>query len=326
MHMLINKRLLINTAKCLMAMLVASFVFSTPVSANVTDNENALLAYSNKNKRSGKSSTDYQAVNSWTPYFTWIGNVQDQNMTMFTQFNVGVGFLYFSKVRGNFNTIPTLVNGVNANTFIPFKGDINYNRTPVFQYSVGYRIYNWFKVSLALEHQNGVNIQTDALPGIALTGRVSNATVPTAQFRASLGLNAIFPKLTFELPWPMIWKNWLNALYLSAGVGPCWQSWTDVRVFDQYTAASLQTSFVNTLNQKYPASAFWQIDSGIRSKMATPNSNISFLLGCRFSSWGQIRNVGQLDQQGRWNFGLAKPFRAKMLYSFVPYIGMQWNF
>ena len=325
MHMLINNRLLINTAKCLMAMLVASCVFSTTLSANEEVSGTALLAYSNNNN-SGKSASNYQPVNSWTPYFTWIGNVQNQQLRSFTQFNVGVGFLYFSNVSGNFAAIPAPAGSINVGTSIPFKGDINYNRTPVFQYSIGYRIFNWFKASLALEHQNGINIQTDAMPGIGLTGRASNATVPTAQLRASLGLNAIFPKLTFELPWPMIWKNWLNALYLSAGVGPCWQSWTDVRVFENYTAPILETTFVNTLNQKYPASAFWQIDAGIRSKMASPSSTISFLLGCRFSSWGQVRNIGFQGQQGRWRFALSRPFRAKMLYSFVPYIGAQWNF
>lgn len=325
MHMLINRRLLINTAKCLMAMLVASCVFSSTLSANESVDGNALLAYSNNN-RSGKSANDYQPVNSWTPYFTWIGNVQDQKMRSFTQFNVGVGFLYFSKVSGNFSATPAPAASLNVATSIPFKGDINYNRTPVFQYSMGYRIFNWFKAALAFEHQNGISIQTDAMPGIALPGRATNASVPVAQFRASLGLNAVFPKLTFELPWPMIWKNWLSTLYLSAGVGPCWQSWTDVRVFEEYVAPSLETTFANTLNQKYPANAFWQIDAGIRSKMATPSSTISFLLGCRFSSWGQARNIGMQGQQGRWRFALSTPFRAKMLYSFVPYIGAQWNF
>lgn len=325
MHKLINCRLLMNTAKCLMAVLMAGFVLSSALHADEVAKENALLAYSNKNN-SGKNSNNYQAVNSWKPYFTWIGNVQNQELRSFVQFNVGLGFLYFSNVQGNLAGVPAPSGSININTSIPIQGDINYNRTPVFEYSYGYRIFNWLKVALALEHQNGIGIQSDAVPGIGLTGRVSNASTPTAQFRATLGLNAIYPKVTFELPWVMIWKNWLNAVYLSAGVGPCWQSWTDVRVYESYTTAGAEGTFVNTLNQKYPASAFWQLDAGIRSKMATPNSQISFSLGCKFSSWGQARNIGLLDQQGRWGFGLLDPFRVSMLYSFVPYIGAQWNF
>ncbi len=326
MHTLINKRLLINTAKCLMAMLVACFAFSTTLSATELESENALLAYTNKKNSSKKSTNDYKPVNSWKPYFTWIGNVQDQAKRSFVQYNIGLGFLYFSDVRGNLSAVPVTTGSVNTAVTIPLAGKIGYNRTPVFEYSTGYRIFNWLKVALALEHQNGIGIQTDMLNSVLTGTRISDSSVPKAQLRATLGLNALYPKVTFELPWVMIWKNWLNALYLSVGIGPSWQSWTDIRVYEQFSVAGIETTFVNTLNQKYPANAFWQFDAGIRMKQASISSTFSFLIGCKFSSWGQTRNIGLLSQQGSWGFALSSPFRARMLYSFVPYIGAQWNF
>lgn len=327
MHTLINSRLLIKTAKCLMAVLIAGFVFSAPVSANeAAAKENALLAYSNNNRSGKNGSNNYEPVDSWKPYYTWIGNVQDQNAKTFTQFSVGVGFLYFSGISGNLATIPSIPLSASIATTIPIEGKIGYNRTPVFNYTVGSRIFNWLKVAIGLEHQNGVHIQTNAFLASAPSTRITNASLPHAQLRACLDLNAIFAKVMFELPWPMIWKSWMYTPYISAGVGPGWQSWTDVRVFESYNNGPLETTFVNTLNQKYPASAFWQIDAGFRSKAATPSSTISFLLGCRFSSWGQTLNVGLLDQQGGWPFGVLQPLRIKMIYSFVPYVGAQWNF
>lgn len=314
-----------------MTILLVGFAFSAPVSADeavVANNEKALIAYSSKNRpnKSTRSVKDYQPVNSWKPYCTWIGNVQSQTTKSFMQFNVGLGFLYFSKVSGSLNATPAPAGSMNSSTSIPLSGKIGYNRTPVFQYSVGYRFYNWFKLALALEHQTGVNIQSNAIDGKVVGTRSSNAGLPVAQFRSHLDLNTIFAKFMFELPWVVVWKNWMNALYLNAGVGPCWQSWTDVLVYENAIVQNVEGTFVNTLSQKYPASAFWQIDLGIRSKLANPTSTVSFLLGCRFSSWGQSRNIGKLSQQGNWGYGIADPFRVKMLYSFVPYIGAQWDF
>lgn len=332
MHKLINNCLLIKTAKCLMAVLLAGIVFSAPVSANETAaSEDALLAYSNKNNNknsnnNSRNSSNYQPVDSWKPYYTWIGNVQDQNARMFNQMTVGLGFLYFANNRGDLAANPAPANSLNVNTAIPVKGKIGYNRTPVFNYSVGWRIFNWFKLALGLEHQNGVSVQTDAVQGVAVGARVSAATEPVTQLRANLGLNAMFVKAMFELPWAMIWKSWMYTPYFNVGVGPCWQSWTDVRVFQQYYRSQIESTFVNTLNQKYPASCFWQLDAGFRTKAANPNFMMSFVFGCRFSSWGQSRNIGMQGQQGSWPFSLAEPFRVKMLYSFVPYIGAQWNF
>ena len=328
MHTLINNRLLIKTAKCLMAVLMAGFVFSTPVSATETRaSESALLDYSNKDQsKQKKNGSDYQPVDSWKPYYTWIGNVQDQDNKMFTQMTVGVGFLYFADSSANFNAIPANPNSVNVNVDIPLEGKIGYNRSPVFDFTVGYRIFNWMKMALAFEHQADVHVQTDSLRAAVVGTRISDASIPNAEFRANLGLNAMSFKVMFELPWPMIWKSWMYTPYFSASVGPGWQSWTDVRVYEQYLSGALETSFVNTLSQKYPASAFWQLDAGFRAKAATPSSLISFIVGCKFSSWGQTRNIGLQGQQGEWPYALFKPFRVKFLYSFVPYVGAQWNF
>ena len=125
----------------------------------------------------------------------------------------------------------------------------------------------------------------------------------------------------------MVLKSWMYTLYFNAGVGPCWQSWTDLRQYIQFqTADGVETTFVNTLKQKYGTSALWTLDAGLRTKSANTTSFISLLFGCKFISWGKVPNLGFDKDQSSWGFAFEKPYSARMLYSFAPYIGVQWNF
>lgn len=328
--MLINKRLLMITAKCLLALLMVCTVFSMPVAADevVTVQEHTIAAVPNKQKSKKVVATKcYQPVDSWKPYHTWIGNCQDQNKRFFLEGTMGLGFLYFSGAKGNFNGIPAPIGSINMGTLFPLEGKIGYNRVPVYEYSLGYRIFNWFKLAIAIQNQDGIDVQTESLQPRARGTRISDSTYPDAEFRANLDLDAVYAKFMFELPWVAVWKSYMYAAYLNLGVGPAWQSWTNNRVYETYLANSgAETTFVNTLNQKYPANVFWQVDAGIRMKAANPASAISFLIGCKFSSWGRVGNIGKQTEQGSWSYALAEPFHASMLYSFAPYVGAQWSF
>lgn len=330
--MTINNRF-IQTLKCCLALLLVSlFVAPTALSADSSVEKTDLLTFSNQNLR-GKDK-NYQPVNSWTPYFTWIGNVQDQTKNTITQSTIGVGFLYGSGWKGNLLTAPQVgTTDLDATTVLANGiGSVSYNRTPVYEWTYGYKAYTWLSVLFSIQNQNSVNVQTNYVSGR------NNSLTPSGftlngdayyQFRSQLGLNSLMLKVNFELPWVLVWKNWMYASYLGAGVGPGWQSWTDNRVYVQTRGTGDGTdrvTFVNTLSQKISANCVFMIDSGFRMKPAVVCANISILWGCKFNYWGQTRSIGKFTQQGSWNQGLRQPIRAKSLYSFVPYVGFQWNF
>ena len=288
----------------------------------------AIAAYSKKSPHKAKTSK-YEGVDSWTPYFTWIGNVENQDQRTFSQITVGVGFLYLSDVKGNFTLKPSPPNSATNNAEVKKVGGFSYNKTPVFEFNFGYRIFDWLKLAIAVQNQTSIHMQSRFAPSLVPVGatRVSSTSLPETQFRANLGLNSVYLKAIFELPWTMILKSWMYALYFNAGVGPCWQIWTDLRQYIQFqTSNGVETTFVNTLSQKYGASALWTLDAGIRTKSANVNSFISLLFGCKFISWGKVPNLGSDKDQSSWGYAFEKPYSARMLYSFAPYIGVQWNF
>ncbi len=289
----------------------------------------AIAAYASNSKKHKSRSGNYEGVDSWKPYYTLINNVQNDTDRTFATSTVGLGFIYFSHVKGDTSLTPASARSVTGGTNTKKVGGFSYNRTPIYDIFFGYRILDWFKVALALQNQNNISFQSRFAPTLVPAGATRTATtsLPDSQFRANIALNAVYAKFMFELPWIMVMKSWMYALYFNAGVGPCWQSWTDIRQYIQYvTAAGLEATFVNTLHQKYGASALWQLDLGIRAKSASLDAVISFVLGCKFNSWGKIPNIGESTQQGSWGFAFRKPYSARMLYSFAPYMGVQWNF
>jgi hypothetical protein len=328
--MTITNRLLKALKCCLALLIVGLFVPSFANASEVTTNT---LAFTNQNLRGADK--NYQPVNSWTPYFTWIGNVQNHKMSTFTQATMGVGFLYVSNFKGNLIMTPQGGNQNDNGTILPRGiGKINYNRTPVLEWMYGYKVFTWLSVLFSIQNQNNVSVQTEYVRG----GKRStpqgspwgdNADNIYYQFRSQLGLNTLMLKVNFELPWVLVWKNWMHAAYLGLGVGPSWQSWTDNRVYAQYYFSNTgggRDTFVNTLAQKYSTNCAFQVDAGVRMKPAVVSADISVLWGVKFNEYGQMRSIGKLTQQGAWNQGLFKPVSARVLYSFAPYLGFQWNF
>lgn len=328
--MTINNRL-VKTVKCCLALLIVTLFAPcanlAAEKAEVSAKKSDLVTFSNPNLRG--QDKNYQPVNSWQPYFTWIGNVQDQTKTTFTLATMGIGFLYTSDFTGYLSSTPSVAGEMDnsVNLLRPI-GKMSYNRTPVYEWMYGYKVFSWMDVLFSVQNQNSVSVQTRYVPGVlgATSSFGGAGSTILYQYRGQLGLNSFMLKVNFELPWVLVWKNWMHAAHFAVGVGPGWQSWTDNRVYTQYKPQGSPFTFVNTIGQKYSANCVFQLDTGIRVKPATPCADISIMFGCKYNQWGKANNIGLLDQQAEWNFGLFKPVRMDILYSFVPYLGFQWNF
>ncbi len=147
--------------------------------------------------------------------------------------NAGIGFLYFSGIRGTLMGKPVMnFRPVERWRDIPFKGRLSYNRTPLFEYLLGYRINNSIKIALSYQHQAGITIQSKALSAYPTTGGggVAEGDSEVAQFVSNLSLDALMAKLYFELPYSLIFKKLATSPYLAVGVGPGWQTWSRVTI------------------------------------------------------------------------------------------------
>ena len=205
---------------------------------------------------------------------------------------------------------------------IPLKGRLTYNRTPLFEYLLGYRFNLWLKLALSYQHQGGITIRTKALSAYENPGAFRSEY---GQFTSNLSLDALLAKVYFELPFSMIWRSLSTNPYLAAGVGPGWQSWTNIQTV--YTQSPVViASHPLPLRQKISANAVWMIDMGLRVQSAYPNSKFSVLLGCKYNQWGQARSIGKMSQQGLRKLSITQPLRIKTVYQFAPYLGVQWNF
>lgn len=264
-----------------------------------------------------------EIVNSWVPY--WLCLAQPKKSPLF-QTNIGVGFLYFSGVKGNFASVPgNIANSSGADS--PLEGKLSYNRTPLFEYLLGYRINYWFKPCLSYQQQSGVCVQTTPRNNPAYSSLVP-ARLITTIFKANLNLNTILAKFIFEYPIPMIWKNLAYSPYLGLGFGPSWQSWTNLELSQIQTASFSTTARVveQAFKQKICPNFMWMFDIGVRVRSTQVESNFFFVAGIKYNQWGQARNLGELSQQGDAKLGFLTPFAIKTVFSFAPYFGAQFNF
>ena len=265
-----------------------------------------------------------RSISSKKPFYTLAGNIQSPS-NMIAQFNIGVGFLYFSSVAGALTGQPS-TSYTNYGP-VPLENSMTYNRTPLYEYLLGYRFNNLFSLALAYQHQAGIVFQTRTLNAYA-SPVAPSAGAQKSQLSSNVNLDALTLKMQLELPWAFIWKTIASTPYFAAGVGPGWQTWSNIdcnRMFDD----NVFSEFVaepQSLRQKISANAVWLLDAGLRFQGAEPTTEFSFLLGCKFIGWGQARSIGKVSQQDGIREGLADPFRIRMVYSFAPYLGMQWNF
>lgn len=273
-------------------------------------------------KKNYKANNDHYQRGKWAPSFRSINQIQAKQ-SLFFQYNIGVGFLYFSGLSANLGGAPSNAfsrpNGPNPDfTDVPQRGRLRYNRTPLFEALLGYRLFPWLKVALSYQHQGGVTVNTKAM-------RSTLANDGRAMFQSQLCLDALMAKVYFELPWTMQVKNVATSPYLAVGVGPGWQSWTQVRVNYMDVIGTFRNRAL-FLEDKFSANAVWMLDLGFRIQDAIRNQKFSATLGCKYNQWGQARNIGSLSNQEQFKLGLAHPFKVKTVYSFAPYLGVQWNF
>ena len=310
------KRFLTLLFVCLLSM---SAAYAEDIQALTDAHLDSVISKASQNNNDNKTTPQ----KSDKPYGTHVKNIQPKR-SLFTQMNIGVGFLYFDNVRGNLGGKPAVA--FNTDRFSSFKnkGRLQYNRTPLFEYILGYRVCEWFKFGLSYQNQPGVAVQSQAAMFTGLNDE-DESVKNYAIFTSLLNLNAIMGKIYFEMPRSLIWNNVAYLPYIGAAVGPGWQSWTENTV-DYIATSDILFSQPLPLKQKISANCVWMIDAGLRIRNSMPTSNFSLTAGCKFTSWGQSRNLGLITQQNGLSMGLAKPFTVKMLYSFAPYLGFQWNF
>ncbi|MCH9634362.1 MAG: hypothetical protein S4CHLAM7_11100 [Chlamydiae bacterium] len=265
-----------------------------------------------------------RSPNTWKPYLVSIDLIQ-KNRSLLTQLNIGLGFLYFSGLQGNL--MPTPSCDLELARDVPIRGKLAYNRTPLFEYILGYRLNKCFKLGLSFQHQSNVTVQTRILNNFANQSE-SGETWASAysQFTSDLTLDALMAKFYFEYPKVVIFKNYAYSPYLAVAVGPTWQTWKRSEM-DQYaTYDSIYTATQYSLRLKVAASCGVMGDFGFRLQVPSVNSGFSTLVGLKFNFWGQARNLGLFKDQLTPRFGLSHPVRIKAVYQWAPYLGVQWNF
>ncbi len=264
---------------------------------------------------------DGRSPNTWKPYVIPIGLTQKKK-TVIAQLNIGVGFLYFNRIRGNLSPIVGYSPRVSRD--VPIKGKLTYNRTPLFDYLLGYRLKNWLKVALSYQHQGNVTVQTKVLHNLN-DGPTAFGSAYT-QLSADLTLDAIMAKCYLESPKAIVWKNYVYSPYFAVGLGPAWQTWKRVAINQPLTDSTIFNSFETLLRQKTSASVAFMFDFGCRMQTPYINTGFSVVYGLKFNTWGQARNLGKFNNQLNPRNGLIHPFAIKTVYQWAPYAGVQWNF
>lgn len=276
-----------------------------------------------------KSKSDNNAClrNTWKPYFTRISNYQPKRAT-FYQGNVGIGFLYFSDIQGNLGLNPEAYrdNYKTSRSNAALQGRLSYNRTPVYENVFGYQFNNWLKAGLSFQSQTNVTVSTDwqLVHGSVLRG----SQVPFAAERLTTDLNlyGLTAKVYFNFPFSLVIKRMATNGYLSAGVGPCWQTWRNVQV--QRTENQSTFTDVITLNQVITPSAMFSMDMGFSTTWLAKTNSFRVVKGVRFNLWGQSGTFGKAKDQQFVTFNkfLTNGLRIKTVYQFAPYLGLQWDF
>ncbi len=264
---------------------------------------------------------DGRSPDTWKPYVVPIKYIQ-QKKAVIAQMNVGIGFLYFNRIRGNLSPIVDYSPGLSRD--VQIKGRLTYNRTPLFDYQLGYRFNNWFKAMLSYQHQGNVTIQTKIFH--------NNNDEPNyyedayTQLSSDLTLDALMAKCYFELSKGLVWKNYVYSPYFAIGLGPAWQTWKKTVINHPVTVVGTFQSFETTLRQKTSASAAFMFDFGCKIQTPYINTGFSAVFGIKFNSWGQARNLGRYKNQWTPRNGLIHPFTIKTVYQWAPYAGVQWSF
>lgn len=268
-----------------------------------------------------------RATNTSTPYFV-SNKALNQVNGIWTSFNAGASFLYFSGVKGNLTIhaqTPLAVPFGYRN--IAFKGRLSCNPAPIYEYLAGLSVGRWLNVGLSFQHMGNVIVQTEGLQSLAPSTGPLNSQSMRTQLRSNLSLNGFAIKFKIKSPVSLVGLNLATTPYFSFGGGFGWQSWT--RTFINYMGRqpNFQVDcFTYSQRQTISANGIVSCDLGLDTRSALPLSRFGFQLGCRFNLWGQAMNIGAYDRKGSQNYGIFKAFTIQSVYQWAPYGGVQWNF
>ena len=259
---------------------------------------------------------------TWKPYCVSISSLQKER-GLYTQLNVALGLLYFRGLQGNLSPQPASIYSA-VSRDAPLKGRLSYNRTPLFEYVLGYRIFPRLQACLAYQHQGNVTVQTQVVHNFNDSEIINNSEY--SQLSSDLLLDSLMVKAFTEYPKAVVWRSVAYTPYLGAGLGVGWQTWKRVFLNQPYTTVGEFNSDVTPFRQKVSANVVFGFDTGIRMQSPYPNTGLSASMGIKFNFWGQCRSVGQIQDQYYPKRGLSEPFKVLTVYQWAPYLGVQWAF
>lgn len=224
---------------------------------------------------------------------------------MYFDFSIGPGFLYFSKLKGNLSPIPkssfSSYQGVNFGNIQKF----SYNKTALYEAMFSMRVFYWLNCGLSFYGQSGISIESTSPVAYANSGAPA-----WSQFRSDLQLYALLFKAYISTPYPLLIGRWAWNTYLGLGVGPGWQSWINNQINEMILVNNNFSSSIISLNNKFSANAVWTGDAGFSFQPATNEPTMMIRVGCKYTAWGQMREIGQLKDQSI-KVGPLQPIKAK---------------
>lgn len=263
---------------------------------------------------------------------------------MFTELQTGLGFLYFAGVHGNLSPQPAQLFTSIALSNYPVKGKIEYNRTPVFTFDLGWNLTNWLSCAATLQCQQNIHIRTKPLQFAGRTIQpLAEDTFAQVNFQSFLDLYSIGGKILLNWSNLLRFSGWKMGLFIGGSCAAGWQSWTEVQAIQTYfnSRQDVLTNASISFRDKYFANFSYTGDSGVVFKPTNIFAKMSIRLGCKFIGWGAARGLGALKDQkdikrltsSNAAFGSTaiysnyfKPFRIKTIYSWTPYVGINWDF
>ncbi len=313
---------------------------SPELSTNVTftPDEVQKLQYLAHNQDATSSKTNDSASLALTP----------TPSRMYAELEAGLGFMYFNGLTGNLIPQPSswFTDIANSSATYPIRGKIEYTKTPLYTLDIGLRLTNWISFAATLQSQQGIHVRTKPTQGAAARTAGSGSLVTTS-FDSDLNLYSVGGKLLLTWPNLIRFKTFTVSLFLGGSAAGGWQSWNRSTAVQTYTYISTSPSVTQQTSSNIAfkdmnfANLSYTGDAGLLFKSKSVFSKTSLRLGCKFIGWGKARRLGNMDSQtdifsngssvtgvpaAPVRFGYFRPLIIKYVYSWVPYIGVKWDF
>lgn len=264
-----------------------------------------------------------RTTDTWHPFIAQ-NTLLNAKPSLAAEINIGPSFTRFSKTKGNMMPVPPSIFQLRGNTeTAPLQGSLNSSYFPLIEYAIGYQIFPWFKTGISYQYQTPTPVRSEDV----FTLGIRSDALEKLTYISYFSINSLMLKFGFEFPYAAVIKKMALNPYLGAGCGASWQSWTSGQTLREDTGGTTPSRLtLLQIRDKNIANASWMIDLGLKLKNATPDFLFSILFGCKYNQWGQVRNIGKTTEQDNFGKGLFRPIKAKIMYSFTPYIAAQWNF